>query len=88
MPGPARTIAGTVLDATGKPVAQARVYFTSAPASVPDIAAMTGADGHFVLSASRPGTYRIAASSDAHGSGEAVAVVASKDVTVQIRLGR
>jgi protocatechuate 3,4-dioxygenase beta subunit len=77
-----------VLDATGKPVAQARVYFTSAPGPVPDIAAVTGADGRFRLTAPRPGAYQIAANTDALGSGRAEAVVGSKDVTLEIRLAR
>jgi hypothetical protein len=88
VPGSARIIAGTVLDATGKPVAQARVYLTSAPGPIPDIAAMTSADGRFVLSAPRPGTYRIAADSDARGHGETETTVAANDVTVEIRLAR
>jgi hypothetical protein len=86
--GSARIIAGTVLDATGKPVAQARVFFTSAPGPVPDIAAITGADGSFRLSAPRPGSYRIAAHSETSGSGDSNVVVADKDVSVEIRVSR
>ena len=88
MPESARTIAGTVLDAAGQPVAQARVYFTASPGPTPDIAALTGSDGTFRMNAPRAGRYRIGASSDTHGSGEAEVDVDSRDATVEIRLPR
>jgi protocatechuate 3,4-dioxygenase beta subunit len=88
MAGSARTIAGTVIDATGEPVADARVYITSAPGSVPDVAALTGADGRFRLTAPQPGSYQIDASSDAGGSGRVTTVVGPKDVTVEIKIAR
>ena len=88
MPESARTIAGTVLDAAGQPVAQARVYFTASPGPTPDIAALTAADGTFRLNAPRTGRYRIGATSDAHGSGEAEIDVDSKAATLEIRLPR
>jgi len=88
MPESARTIAGTVLDAAGRPVAQARVYFTASPGPTPDIAALTGSDGTFRMNAPRAGRYRIGASSDTHGSGEAEVDVDSKDATLKIRLPR
>ena len=88
MPESARTIAGTVLDAAGRPVAQARVYFTASPTATPDIAALTAADGTFRMNAPRAGHYRIGATSDTHGSGAAEVDVDSKDATVEIRLPR
>ena len=53
--------AGVVLDAAGRPVAQARVYFTASPGPTPDIAALTGSDGTFRMNAPRAGRYRIGA---------------------------
>jgi len=88
MSGTARIVAGTVLDASGKPVAQARVYFSAAPGSVPDIAELTGADGRFRLSAARPGRYQVSVSSDAHGSSSVEVDVGSKDAEVVVRLAR
>jgi protocatechuate 3,4-dioxygenase beta subunit len=88
MGGNARIIEGAVLDAAGKPVAQARVYFSAAPGSVPDIAALTGADGRFRLGAARPGIYQVSASSDTHGSASVVVDVGPKDVQVAIKLAR
>ena len=86
MAGSARIIAGTVLDAAGKPVAQARVYFSSAPGPIPDIAAMTDSAGRFKLSAPQPGTYEISARSEASNTGSARVIVAGADATVEIRL--
>ena len=88
MTGSARIIAGTVLDAAGKPVAQARVYFSSAPGSVPDVAAMTDAAGRFKLSAPQPGSYEISARSEAAGTGQSKVTVAATDATVEILLKR
>lgn len=66
-----RTIRGTVLDAAGRPVAQARVQIVQAPGPVPDIAALTGADGRFELAAARPGPYEIECHTDTQGSARA-----------------
>lgn len=88
MSGTARIIAGAVRDATGKPVAQARVYFSAAPGSVPDVAVLTGADGRFRLSAPRSGKYRVSASSDAHGSSSVEVEVGTTDVEVVVKLVR
>ena len=74
----ARTISGTVLDAAGTPVAQARVYITRAPGPVPDVAALSGADGRFTLAAARPGVYEIACSTDTQGSAAATVEVGAK----------
>ena len=80
----AHHIRGTVLDATGKPVAGARVFIAEAPGPVPDVAALTGADGRFTLAAPRPGRYEIACSTDAQGSaGASVEVGAQAGAELQ-----
>lgn len=85
----ARTIDGTVLDATGAPVAQARVYITHAPGPVPDVAALSGADGRFTIAAARPGVYEIACSTDTQGSAAATVRVGAKSgAAVELRLGK
>ncbi|HEY9377479.1 MAG TPA: hypothetical protein VIQ02_10325 [Jiangellaceae bacterium] len=33
----------------GKPVAEARVFYTESPVPMPDVAALSGADGRFEL---------------------------------------
>jgi hypothetical protein len=53
-------IRGLVQDQTG-PVADAAVSFAAGPVDLPDIAAVTGPDGTFVLSAPVPGEYEVAA---------------------------
>lgn len=82
----ARRIGGTVLDATGKPVAQARVYIAKAPAAVPDVAALTGADGRFTLAVARPGRYEIGCSTDARGSASVSVEVGDGAANVELRL--
>jgi len=57
-------LSGTVHDPEGRPVAGARVLFTSAPAPLPDVAALTGADGSFTLAAPEPGSYELAVHAD------------------------
>jgi protocatechuate 3,4-dioxygenase beta subunit len=52
-------VSGNVLDDAGQPVQGARVFFTQAPVSVPDVAQVTGADGRFSMAAPAPGTYAI-----------------------------
>jgi hypothetical protein len=82
----APTLSGTVLDAAGKPVAQARVYLVKAPGAVPDVAMLTGADGRFALGAVRPGGYEVACSTDALGSASASVEVGAGAASVELRL--
>ena len=56
--------AGVVQDLNGNPVANARVYFTSSPVALPDIAALTDGAGRFMLTAPQPGQYTIACAAD------------------------
>ena len=57
-------ISGIVIDAQGKPVSLARVYFVESPVAVPDVAALTGPDGRFSLSAPVEGRYAIECTAD------------------------
>jgi hypothetical protein len=52
-------IQGTVRDDAGHPVASARIIIADAPGPVPDIAALTAADGTFVLSVGMSGQYLV-----------------------------
>lgn len=45
-------------------MAGARVLFTCAPAPLPDVAALTGEDGSFTLSAPTSGGYELAVHAD------------------------
>ena len=80
------TLSGSVLDAAGRPVAGARVYLVKAPGAVPDVAAVTGADGRFALGAARPGAYEVACSTDDLGSASVQAEVGAGGATVELRL--
>ena len=71
------SIAGVVRDETGAPVEDARVYFTDTPAATPDVAALTGSDGGFALTAPVEGTYTLECG--AEGFAAAVATVALRD---------
>ena len=85
----ARTISGTVLDATGAPVAQARVYIPRAPGPVPDVATLSGADGRFTIAAAHSGVYEIACSTDTQGSAAASVQMGAKGhAVVELRLPR
>jgi len=52
-------ISGSVTDGADRPIAGARVYFASGPGSFPDLAALTGEDGRFALTAPAAGTYEL-----------------------------
>jgi hypothetical protein len=76
-------IAGVVSNAQGRPVPGARVYFTQAPVSLPDVAALTDEAGTFSLSVPAAGTYTIAAVADGF-SPTAVTVTVTGDPKTQI----
>jgi hypothetical protein len=57
-------ISGTVRDPSGKPVAEARVYFVDGPVPLPETAALTDSKGSFSLTAPAPGTYKIECNAD------------------------
>ncbi len=54
-----QVITGRVRDHTGEPVPGARVFFASGPVPLPDVAALTGPDGVFRLTAPAPGEYSV-----------------------------
>ncbi|RPI06585.1 MAG: carboxypeptidase regulatory-like domain-containing protein [Zetaproteobacteria bacterium] len=80
-------IRGVVRTAAGRPVAGARVFFRSGPGSLPDIAALTGDDGTFALTAPAAGTYEVAAAADdAVPVSTTVVLTAGEAATVTLRL--
>ncbi len=44
-----RVITGVVRDNAGKPIAEARIYFTDSPMPLPDIAMLTDSNGDILL---------------------------------------
>jgi len=82
-------ISGVARDPTGLPVADARVYFISGPAPLPEIAALTDGSGKFSLTAPAGGVYQIKCAADGFASATAtVNVKNGLDVQVEIRLKR
>jgi hypothetical protein len=72
-------ISGVLRNPGGKPVADARVYFTDGPVPLPDIATLTDSDGTFSLSVPSAGTYVIECNADGF---------APKAVTVKVASGQ
>jgi hypothetical protein len=70
-------IAGVVRDDSGAPIEDARVYFTHTPAPIPDLAALTSADGSFALSVPVDGMYTLECR--AEGFAAIRATIASRD---------
>lgn len=67
---PAGQIAGRVLDAQGRPVAEARVMIAGASPEHPDIAQVTGADGRYRFAGLSPGHYTVKAVDVTEGEAE------------------
>ena len=61
-------IAGVVRGPDGKPVSNARVYFTAGPVPLPEIAAVTDDRGAFSLTAPAPGEYVVESAADEFGA--------------------
>ena len=82
-------IFGVVRDPDGNPVGGARIVYASAPVAMPDIAALTGSDGGFVLSAPAPGLYVLGCYAEGYSSASVSTHVAGAEtVRVQITLNR
>jgi hypothetical protein len=82
-------IFGVVRDPEGSPVDGARIVYASAPVAMPDIAALTGSDGDFVLSAPAPGTYVLGCYAEGYASAAvSIHVVGAETVRVQITMNR
>lgn len=80
------SIAGRVVDASGKPVAGASVAVTGSLQPHRDIAAITSSDGSFRFGGMQPGSYRLAARARQSQQSADVVVPANAEVGVEIRL--
>ena len=81
-------VSGVVQDPDGEPVGGARVYFAGGPVPLPDIAALTGADGRFTLSAPAPGTYEVECAAEGQAAQrETVEVAEGEEARLDFRLG-
>lgn len=80
-------ISGIVLDPQGKAVSDARVYFTSAPVALPDIALLTDSNGKFSLSAPSTGIYTLECRAEGFAPiTSTVTVTGNQEVHLEIRL--
>ena len=80
-------IPGEVRDSDGKAVLGARVYFSGGPGNYPDIAALTGPDGRFTLSAPIQGTYTIECDADGFQKKRVTATVTgagTKEIRIEL----
>lgn len=82
-------ISGTVCDADGVPLADARVWIAKGPAPTKDVAILTDGEGKFVLSVRAAGDYEVACAADGYQSRE-VRVHVSPDSggAADVRLAR
>jgi hypothetical protein len=82
-------ISGIVVDPQGKPVSDARVYFTNAPVPLPDIALLTDSNGKFSLSAPSTGIYTLECRVEGFApTASTVTVTGNQEVQLEIRLRR
>jgi Carboxypeptidase regulatory-like domain len=87
MQGKSNTIPGVVRDPRGRPISQARVYFTAGPVPLADIAALTNEQGEFSLSAPADGNYQLECAADGFSLASRKAVIkSSKETTLEIKL--
>jgi hypothetical protein len=77
-----------VLTTSGEPVPSARVALASAPAPVPDVAALSDARGRCVLATVGPGAYTIVAHADGFEPAEATVIVGPGQARAELRLER
>lgn len=87
MAGQPGVISGVVLDAGGKPVREARVYFKDGPGALPDVAALTDSHGAFSLPAPSAGAYKIECNADGFAPKTVkVEVAAGEQVKLEVKL--
>lgn len=80
-------ISGIVRGPDGKPVSNARVYFTAGPVPLPEIAALTDSGGAFSLTAPAPGEYVIESAADEFSAqSSTVKVKGGEQVRLDLRL--
>lgn len=75
-------------DAAGRPLADVRVMYSAAPVPVPDIAALTDAEGVFALEAAGTGSYELAVVADGYARANVPVTVSDLgDAEVHVVLG-
>lgn len=85
---PSTPVHGLVVDAKGRPVPQASVGWVEGPVALPDVMALTDAQGRFTLSAPVHGSYRLQCRSDAQGERQLAVQVGAKQPALRVVLPR
>jgi hypothetical protein len=80
-------LAGVVRGPAGEPVPLARVYVAGGPVPVPDIAALTDAEGRFTMSLPAPGAYELGCAAEGYApSSTTVEVTGERELELELRL--
>jgi Carboxypeptidase regulatory-like domain len=80
-------VAGVVRGRADEQVPEARVFIAGGPVPVPDIAALTDADGRFTLSLPMQGSYEVACVAEGYApSSTTIEVADNRDLRVELRL--
>ncbi len=87
MPAKPIIVAGVVRGPAGEQVAQGRVFIARSPVPVPDVAALTDAEGRFTLSLPAPGLYEVACVAEGYAPSSATVEVADEqELRLELRL--
>jgi hypothetical protein len=80
-------ISGVVRDPQRNPIPGARIAFTTAPVSLPDIAALSDNNGRFTISVPVPGRYTIQCNTDRFPPALiTVEIIDTQEVKLEIQL--
>ena len=75
-------IRGTVQDQAGIPIDNARVWISSGPVAIADVAILTDSTGAFLISIPAIGRYEIACAADDHQTTQQVLEVFDKNTAI------
>jgi protocatechuate 3,4-dioxygenase beta subunit len=82
-------IQGQIVDPEGQPVAEAAVYFVSAPVNMPDIAQLTDSEGKFTVQVAQPGKYTLGVRSDNWGELQKdVEITDASPINIEVRFNK
>ena len=87
MPTKPIVVAGVVRGPDGQQLPLARVFIARSPVPVPDVAALTDAEGRFTLSLPATGSYEVACVAEGYAPSSAIVEVADEqELRLELRL--
>ena len=87
MPAKPIVVAGVVRGPDGQQLPLARVFIARGPVPVPDVAALTDAEGRFTLSLPASGSYEVACVAEGYAPSSAIVEVADQqELRLELRL--